>query len=139
MKLRHILLALLLLISTLFIFVKYQLSTTYVIQKIDRLGGVESINAEISLLLDSIYLERGDKFFFLDKSDLKDFPLIAALGNSVRFIPASQKFPAHIKIRYGSHFLTKFIYIFDPRVTSDLPYEGLDRIADNIYITHSSL
>lgn len=138
MKLKYLGLALLLLLISVYGVIRYQLSPAYVIHKIDRVSGVEKVNSEISLLLDEIYRDGGgNKVKFLYEEDLRNFPSIAALGNAVSFFPVSSEgLPAHITIRYGSHFVARIVYIMDPRITHDLPVEDLDKIADNIYMTH---
>ena len=57
----------------------------------------------------------------LEASDLKDFPTINKFeGNSVVLFAASPGLPAHIRLRYGSHFQTGLIFIFAPGDSASL-------------------
>jgi hypothetical protein len=84
-----------------------------VLKRIDKVGGLNELNQEAKIIFDRYGT---NEWKFLNESDLKDFPAISALGNSVGIFPESAddptKVPTHIRIRYGSHFYTKLIFIF---------------------------
>lgn len=136
LKSKYVARSFILFLLILSVIIGYSLSTTYVMRKIDKLGGVKKLHNEASLLIDATHLNGGETFKFLNDEDLKRFVLIKNLGNSVRLVSSSSDLPDHIKIRYGSHFLTKFIYIFRSKENYSISsHQHLDKVTANIYIT----
>jgi len=89
------------------------------IQLINKAGGVERINQEARRIF-AKYIGNAKEGRFLDESDLKEFPAIASLGNAWHLNLEGEArigntpLPAHISIRYGTHFHPDFISIFNP-------------------------
>jgi hypothetical protein len=102
-------------------------------QRIEKVGGVSIINQEARVVFDRFGTK---EFRFLYESDLKDCPAIAALGNSVGLYNESPGTAAQIRVRYGSHSNTKFIFILDPRAPSQFKGPpGCSQIASNIFVS----
>src|SRR2546428_6137387 len=70
-----------------------------------KAGGEDKVKKEAK----QVFARFGtEKTRFIVDSELKEFPAIAALGNSVDIHAPSPGFPANISIRYGTHERTKF-------------------------------
>ena len=100
---------------------------------LEQSGGVARVNTEAS----AVFLKHAtNEVRFLSDADLRDFPAIASLGNSVAIHPEHSGFPAHIRVRFGSHRNTRFMFIFDPtngaRTAGDW---GLVQVASNIFLS----
>jgi hypothetical protein len=103
-------------------------------QMLLKAGEVDKINEEAKV----IFARFGtDKTWGIEGLDLRDFPTISALGNSVIIFARTPGCPAYISVRYGSHQHTKFIFIFDPNSTPEIinPPMGarLVQVASNIF------
>jgi len=93
---------------------------------------VENINKDAEAIFIRFGTNGFDYWKGVDKSDLKNLPTISDLlskfGNysQVVIIPEGTMdseeisgFPAQIRIRFGSHFETKFLFVVDPRKPFD--------------------
>ena len=98
-------------------------------------GGTQIINDETK----DVFAKFGsNEFKFLNSQDLSTFPAIAHLGNSVSINPSAFEIPANIRIRFGSHYDTKFIVVFDPSksfVSKNLNESNLIQVSSNIFFT----
>ena len=75
---------------------------------------------------------------FLYDNDLRDFPAIQALGNAIRMCSEDSMYSRRIQIRYGTHFRTKFVLIFDPRTATTPRLNsamGFFQVSSNVYAT----
>ena len=108
-----------------------------------RVGGANKINQEAGILF-ARFGTRETRF--LSASELKDFPAISTLGNSVVLLGYSPDTAAEIQIRFGADQRAGFIDIFPPnldvnRATNFLNVSAyLDgsrnlRVAGNIFVT----
>lgn len=101
----------------------------------EKVGGVDKINHEARNIFDQ-FIVHSKEAKFLGESDLKAAPAISMIGSSVGTYPQSSEFPAHIRIRYGSHDRTKFIFIFDPDKPPDLKdVSSFIQVTSNIFVS----
>lgn len=100
---------------------------------LQKTGGVERVNEEAQRLFREFYANSGE-VKFLYEADLKTFPAIASIGNSVTIYPATKEIPASIRVRYGSHLLTKFIFIFDPKTDPQIEKSLFMEVTNSIFI-----
>jgi hypothetical protein len=111
------------------------------LKRVDNVGGLNELNQEAKIIFDRFGT---NEWKCLDESDLKNFPAISALGNSVGIFPESADDPTkvstHIRIRYGSHFYTKLIFIFQTepealRATNIINAPFAFQVSSNIFAT----
>jgi len=100
-----------------------------------KAGGVDKVNQEAK----DVFNRFGtSKITLLSGSNLDSLHAISALGNSVVLYPESidaGKFPPHIEVRFGSHFNTKFIFIFETNNVIQFQNDSkLFQVASNIYV-----
>jgi hypothetical protein len=119
-------------------------TTPEAIAIINELGGAEKISKESEAILDRF----GTNGTWLSPSSLADFQsvsnLVLKLGSYsdaviFRDSPWSAGFPAHLRIRFGSHFHCHFLYLLDSRK----PFDAMNitnggpnwiQVASNIFI-----
>jgi hypothetical protein len=110
-------------------------TTAKIKETFETASGMEKVQIEATSMFEHFGT---NEFRFLYEPDLKDFPMIAALGNSVGIYPATPGLPANIRIRFGSHRNTKFIFIYDPKdpsiSTNSKLANGLTQVTTNIFI-----
>ena len=75
-----------------------------------RAGGLAKVNAEAAQIFNRFGTNTTMSLF---DADLTEFPAIRALGNSVILGESGPGFPPHLRIRYGTHWRSKFFLIFD--------------------------
>ena len=101
----------------------------------EKVGGIEKVNTEAR----AMFARFGtNELRFVYDQDLKDFPAIAALGNSVGIYPATSGLAANIRIRFGSHANTEFIFIYDPNDSSGVKEQtasGFLQVSTNIFVS----
>ena len=115
----------------------HKTETEKALELIEKAGGVDQINQEARQIFAGMAADPQDVVFLYD-SDMKKYPVIASLGNSVHlYSSAGSVLPDHISVRYGTHRNTRFLHIFDP--DGPLPPDVRDpslfvEIAPNILI-----
>ena len=112
-----------------------------VLKRIDKAGGLNELNQEARIIFDRFGT---NEWRFLYEDDLKNCPAISALGNAFGYFPESAddptKVPTHIWVRYGSHFYTKAIFIFQTepemlRATNLINTPFVFQVSSNILAT----
>jgi hypothetical protein len=120
-----------------------EMTKTRAIEMFDKVGGVDKVNQEAKVIFDRFGTNNPD---FLSESDLKDFPAISALGNSVGTFPQPTvvtfhqsikiDFPPHIRVRRGLHSNTMLIFIFEPNKVTELKdASSFVQVTSNIFVT----
>jgi hypothetical protein len=114
------------------------------LKRIDKVGGLNELNQESKIIFNRLGT---NEWRFLYPDDLKDCPAISALGNTFGYYPEgadeiqdSRDFPKHIWIRYGSHFYSKSIFIFQTepemlRATNLINAPFVFQVSSNILAT----
>jgi len=112
-----------------------EVTATEVAEMFERVGGVEKVSKEARAIFDRFGT---NEFRFIYDQDLREFPAIAALGNSVGIYPKASGVPANIRIRFGPHANTKFIFIYDPNESSGVKQQaaaGFIEVTNNIFVS----
>jgi hypothetical protein len=120
-----------------------EMTNAQVTEMFDKAGGVDKVNREAKIIFDRFGTNNPD---FLSESDLKDFPAISALGNSVgTFLQPTVvtfhqsikiDFPPHIRVRRGLHSNTMLIFIFEPNKVTELKdASSFVQVTSNIFVT----
>ena len=108
----------------------------YLIQKV----GVEAINQEAERIFDDFY-KRNVPIYSLSEEELSQYPVIANFAYStvisILGTNKNKSMQPNIVIKYGTHAMPDFVYIFDRRTPS--PYfvnsnQKLEKITENIFL-----
>lgn len=114
------------------------------LKRIDKVGGLNELNQESKIIFDRFGT---NEWKFLYEDDLRGCPTFFALGNAFGYFPEnadeiqnSTYLPKHIWIRYGSHFYTKAIFIFQTepemlRATNLINTPFVFQVSSNILAT----
>jgi hypothetical protein len=113
-----------------------ELTESQIAAMFGKAGGVDKVNQEAKSIFDRFGTS---KITVLTISNLNDFPAMTALGNSVILWPESVdggKVPPHIEVRFGSHFNTRFVFIFETNYVAQLQSNPVVfRAASNIFVS----
>ncbi|OGX08600.1 MAG: hypothetical protein A2Z88_01510 [Omnitrophica WOR_2 bacterium GWA2_47_8] len=105
----------------------------YLIQK----AGIEAINQEAERMFDDFY-KRNVSIYSPENPAQYEFISNLAFSTILGISRANENIQAHVRIKYGSHQMADFIYIFDRRILppyfDNSKHKNLWRITDNIYL-----
>jgi hypothetical protein len=119
------------------------------IRLVTQAEGVERLSQDADSLFNQIGIHGHDLFKAVPRDELTRYPAIADLVSQfgryadVVLIDEGKTdfgqlpgFPAQIRIRFGSHFETKFLYITDRRRTLDLKpaFPQATKVSSNMFI-----
>ena len=101
---------------------------------------VEAINQEAERMFDDFY--RGDhKIHFVSEEELAQYPCLLnfAYSTGISIAGSKKSMRANIVIKYGTHQMADFIYIFDRRTPPPYfvksEYPKLEKLTENIFLT----
>jgi len=99
-------------------------------QLFDKVGGIDKVQQEAK----AFFNQAGTNYYWLHQTDKTKYPALSALGQSIS-IDGEQK----IIVKFGGHFHTKFIYIFQVAMATKNNAEyytsSCIQVATNIFIT----
>ena len=112
---------------------KHQVTILPPADMMEMAGGLKKINREAAALF--ARPERAREFF-IERWELTNYPAIASLGNSFVIERDRHWNPQWIRIRYGTHSKTRWLFIYPPDSTNRvaLPFPCV-QIASNIFAT----
>jgi hypothetical protein len=112
-----------------------KMTSSRALAMLDNAGGVQKLNEEAKAIF-SQYATNTEQPLY--GSGLEDYPEVAKLGNAVEILPDSPELPRHIRIRFGPHTQTRFIFIFDPTKPinpNDQLFKTSIYVTSNIFVT----
>jgi hypothetical protein len=111
------------------------MTESQIVAMLEKVGGADKVNQEAKDIFNRFGIS---EVTLLTKSNPNNFPAISALGNSIVLYPESidaGKFPPHIEVRFGSHFNTKFVFIFETNNVVQFKNDSrIFQVTSNIYL-----
>src|ERR1051326_5140370 len=81
-------------------------------KRLKGVGGVEAINSEATSMFE--FFETNRRSLYLPTEQQSRFPKLAPLGGSHQVVRGSNGVPEVIRVRFGTHWDVKWLFIFNP-------------------------